>query len=122
MKYDHGYEVADQPCQANTRYGNGRPCRNNSIIVEGQVVNRCFTHWTQPSPEMEILRVIEGNGEAGATHQQLREKTRAIGQDAFDSALGDLLHRGALAKSYELRPNKAGRNQKQAVYRWAENA
>src|SRR5688572_21695909 len=87
MPYDHGYEVADQPCLINTRYGKGRPCLNNSIIVDGRVVNKCFHHWSQPSPEMEILKAVEGSGEAGTTHQELREKTSLIGQDAFDSAL-----------------------------------
>jgi len=67
--------------------------------------------------EARIARLGAELAEARAAHI-----ARLIGQDAFDSALDGLLHRDALAKSYELRPNKAGRNQKQAVYRWAETA
>jgi len=118
MRHDHGYPVAaGHQCEARIRYGDGRQCLNDAIVVDGAALPYCFHHWRQPDPQVLILKELELAGPGGITRQQLRHKLSCIGQEAFEAALGRLFR--VVEGTMEPRPNRTGRNQKQVVYRLA---
>ena len=74
----------------------------------------------EPGPLM--THAVKLAGDDGITLQDLRKVFDSLGKERFDRGVATMRSSGDVTQTSERRPNKAGRPQAQAVFRYRERA